>query len=157
LRPRIEAFMASSNFVRPNFLLIEPPPEQQAVTTRRLAMQMAKFNVLPAESVAEGFAILKKFPNLDAIVLHPDAPGADDTAAIKELKSINDSRLLIAIGERSGLSHADHYVPDDAPNDELVELLRRLFGDPRGKLLSSARPTRETISNLPLDVLVKRA
>src|SRR4051812_49504710 len=53
--------------MRPTFLLAEPEPEL-ALSSRKLVIETAKFNVITAHSWAEAREAFKKFPGVDAVI-----------------------------------------------------------------------------------------
>jgi len=116
--------------VRPTFIVAEPEPEQ-ALSSRKLLLETFKFNVVTAHSVEETLDMVKCFPRSDALIVHCRLPQFDAEKVIKTVKNNAPEMPIIALcpTERE-LKWADHIVHSHHPQ-ELLELVQRLFGDPR--------------------------
>jgi len=116
--------------VRPAFIVAEPEPEQ-ALSTRKLLLETFKFNVITAHSVAETTELVRLFPNANALIVHCGLPHFDSAEAIKTVRATLPSLPVIALTptERE-LKWADYVVQSHRPQ-ELLDLVQRLFGDPR--------------------------
>jgi len=109
---------------RPALLVAETEPAQ-ALSLRKLVLETAKFNVLTAHSTAEALEIFGLFPNIDAAVLaHGDNLDCGEIA--RKIKAVTNKLPLIGIR----CDGVDYVVPSFDP-EELVQLLRKLLGDPR--------------------------
>jgi DNA-binding response OmpR family regulator len=116
---------------RPTLLIGEPEPAH-ALSARKLVLETAKFNVITAHSGRETLDLLKKFPNSDAVIVHSelqDVKASDIFAKVREADKQKPTILLMSGAARSP-AHADHILPSDEP-ENLLQLLRNLFGDPR--------------------------
>ncbi|HTV64296.1 MAG TPA: hypothetical protein VMD98_01765 [Bryocella sp.] len=115
---------------RPAFIVAEPEPEQ-ALSSRKLLLETFKFNVITAHSVRETLEMVELFPNSDALIVHCGLAGFNAAEAIKEVRSRAPEMPIIALTptERE-LKWADHIVRSHHPQ-ELLDLVHRLFGDPR--------------------------
>jgi DNA-binding response OmpR family regulator len=109
---------------RPTLLVAEPEPPQ-ALSVRKLVLETAKFNVLTAHSTEEGIALFHRFPGIDAAVL-VRGEGIDCELIAKQIKAT--SLAIPIIGIRCEI--VDYTIPSFEP-EQLLELLRRLLGDPR--------------------------
>ncbi len=116
--------------VRPSFIVAEPEPEQ-ALSSRKLVLETFKFNVITAHSVGETLEMVELFPNCDALIVHCGLPDFDGGEAIKAVRKVSPKMPIIALTptERE-LKWADHVVHSHHPQ-ELLDLVQRLFGDPR--------------------------
>ena len=114
---------------RPTLLIAEPEPNE-ALSVRKLVMETAKFNVITAYSSQEAVELLHRFPNVDAIAVVADIK--DCEKALKAAKSTNASMPAIVLSAKPSYrcSPAEHHISSHEP-EELLELLRSLFGDPR--------------------------
>ena len=116
--------------VRPAFIVAEPEPEQ-AISTRKLLLETFKFNVITAHSVSETLELVRLFPNANALIVHCGLPNFDSADAIEAVRTTSPKLPIIALTptERE-LKWADHIVHSHHPQ-ELLNLVQRLFGDPR--------------------------
>ncbi len=120
----------SKSVVRPSFIVAEPEPEQ-ALSSRKLLLETFKFNVLTAHSVRETLEMVELFPSCDALIVHCGLPQFDGGEAIKTVRKVSPKMPIIALTptERE-FKWADHVVHSHHPQ-ELLDLVQRLFGDPR--------------------------
>jgi len=121
-----------ADMVRPALLVAEPEPPD-GLSTRKLVLETAKFNVLTAHSTQEAVELYGSFPGISAVVMvacrevncgaiiqavrHADPPGTVP---------------IIALSPRIGFlcEDADYTLPSRDPGP-LLELARKLLGDPR--------------------------
>lgn len=114
---------------RPVFIIAEPEPEQ-ALSVRKLVIETAKFNVITAHSAEELRESVELFPNASAVILHSGI-GGNMPSMIRHVRNTMPGTPVITLSPSdNGSRLADHTVSSHDPQ-ELVELLRRLFGDPR--------------------------
>lgn len=115
---------------RPTFLMAEPEPEQ-AISARKLVLETAKFNVITAHSAREATELCQRFPDIDALIIHGSLQG-DCAKVVAQFKRGNESKpaILLAPSSSTSCDGADHNISSHSP-EELLRLLRQLFGDPR--------------------------
>ena len=98
------------------------------ISTRKLVIETAKFNVITAYSSHEGMETLERFPNVDAVVLNSgnrDIPCAELVAAIKKMLP----KLPVVVTSDSGQDDCgmgNHSVRTFEPAS-LLETLRGIF------------------------------
>jgi hypothetical protein len=115
---------------RPAFLLAEPE-NPQALSTRKLVVETAKFNVLTSHSATETFDALRVYPNVTAVVLVQGLPGMDPRDVARKIKAARPDLTLIYLSPNMNIcQQADHNLTSHEPQ-ALVDLLRAQFGDPR--------------------------
>jgi len=112
--------------MRPIFLVVDPP-DPEALSTRKLVLESAKFNVLTAFSLAEAKEILDLVP-LQAAIFHERA---FDEGRVQEIVNGLRGQLprtpIIVLSPRPGeIDGADHVLSSHDPI-ELVRLLRKMF------------------------------
>ena len=112
--------------VRPCFLVVDIE-HVGSISTRKLVIETAKLNVVTAYSGAEAIETLKKYPNLDGVVV--DA-GVKDIACDEILRQLKDLRAdipVIVIGgpRASHCSSADYYLDSFEPR-KLLDLIQSL-------------------------------
>ena len=114
---------------RPIFIIAEPEPEQ-ALSVRKLVIETAKFNVITAHSAKELLESVRLFPNATAIIIHSGIRG-NMASMIKQVRELMPGKPVITLSPSASAARmADHSVNSHDPQ-ELVDLLRSLFGDPR--------------------------
>jgi DNA-binding response OmpR family regulator len=112
--------------VRPCFLVIDRE-FPGSISTRKLVIETAKFNVLTAYSGKEALQLFKRFPAIDGVVLDgglDDVPADDLT---QELKSLQPKIPVIVISApgSDGCPAADFQLESFNPA-KLLEILRGL-------------------------------
>lgn len=115
---------------RPTFLVAEKE-SGAALSTRKLVLETAKFNVITAHTVKEASEFFRVAPGLySAVILSSDLPGALRFA--KEVKEEQPQMPIISMSPNrsTSLKGSDHHVSSHEP-ETLAELCRELFGDPR--------------------------
>lgn len=119
--------------VRPTFIVAEPEPEQ-ALSSRKLLLETFKYNVITAHSVEETLAQLDLFPAVNALILHATITGANSEDVISTVKDSNPDLIVIALTPDATrmFRKADHVVHTHDPQ-ALLDLVQKLFGDPRKK------------------------
>lgn len=116
--------------IRPTFIVAEPEPDQ-ALSARKLLLESFKFNVITAHSVEETVELVRTFPKVDALVIHCNLPNFDSAEAIKNVKDTVPKLTIIALTPTDQeLRWADYVVHSHEP-EGLLELVHKLFGDPR--------------------------
>ncbi len=112
--------------VRPCFLVIDRE-FASSISTRKLVIETAKFNVITAYSSVEAIDTLRRFPAVSGVVMDAnlvDMPCDDLAAALKE---IQPKLAIVAISGPGGshCSRADFHLDTFAPV-ALLELLKKL-------------------------------
>lgn len=125
----IHSYMAKGER-RPVFIIAEPEPEQ-ALSARKLVIETAKFNVITAHSVEELFTSIQDFPAAEAIVLHIALAKGGLDKLVKRVRLVLPSTPIILISPSTSSSRVIDYAVSSHDPQELVQLLRELFGDPR--------------------------
>lgn len=114
---------------RPTLLIVEPEPNE-ALSVRKLVVETAKFNVITAYSTEEADELVQRFPKVDAMVVVAEIK--DCERAVTAAKAINASLPVIVLSANRNYrcGDAEYHLSSHEP-DELVNVLRALFGDPR--------------------------
>jgi response regulator RpfG family c-di-GMP phosphodiesterase len=112
--------------IRPCFLIIDKE-YSGSISSRKLVIETAKFNVITAYSGAEAIETLALFPAVNGIVL--DAGITDIPAAelCKTLKGMAPSVPIVLIGRpgKERAPEADHYVESFDPT-AVLSLLKSI-------------------------------
>jgi FixJ family two-component response regulator len=82
--------------VRPCFLVIDRE-HPGAISTRKLVIETAKFNVLTSYSSAEAIATLKKFPGVEGAVVDAGMDDMHCSDLVRGLREIRPDLPIIAI------------------------------------------------------------
>jgi DNA-binding NtrC family response regulator len=112
--------------VRPCFLVIDRE-FPGSISTRKLVLETAKFNVITAYSADEAIETLRAFPAIHGAVIDADIYGTTCEALTKTLKEIKPGLPIIAIcgpGDND-CSGADYQVESLDPR-KLLETLQKL-------------------------------
>jgi DNA-binding NtrC family response regulator len=129
---------------RPTVLIVEPDPGA-ALSTRKLVIETAKFNVLTAHSATEGAELFRLFPAIDAVIVTTSVSEQAAGDLLQTVKQINPAMttVLISHSQVHLPQGADYHSPSFEP-EQLVSLLRSLFGDPRAPFVKTgAAATRQ--------------
>ncbi len=111
--------------------MAEPEPPE-SISARKLVLETAKFNVLTAYSGREAMQLLEAFPNISAFILHSGLQDMACEELIRAAKKRKAEMPVVLLATHHGVSDdgADYRVTSHSP-EELLGLLRDLFGDPR--------------------------
>lgn len=112
--------------IRPCFLVIDKE-FAGSISTRKLVIETAKFNVITAYSGSEAIATLERFPAVNGIVLDAGVSDIPLSELCKTLKKMQPAVPLVLVG-RPGVQQtqdADHYVDSFDPT-QVLKLLRSL-------------------------------
>jgi CheY-like chemotaxis protein len=113
--------------VRPCFLVIDRE-FPGSISTRKLVIETAKFNVITSYSAQEALETLKTFPAMHGVVLDSEVAGMPCESLVNGLKSINATIPIIAVcgpGDHP-CTNADYQLESFEPR-VLLELLRKLL------------------------------
>jgi CheY-like chemotaxis protein len=112
--------------VRPCFLVIDRE-FPGSISTRKLVIETAKFNVLTAYSGKEALDTFKRFPAVDGVVLDGGIDDISPEELTDELKSIQPKIpvIVIAVPGFDGCPKADFQLESFSPA-KLLEILRGL-------------------------------
>jgi CheY-like chemotaxis protein len=112
--------------IRPCFLVVDQE-HSGSISTRKLIIETAKFNVITAYSGAEAIQTLKKFPAMDGVVIDAGIADVPCSEAVKQLKAIQRNVIIVAVGRigHDPCAGADHYLESFDPA-KLLKLLQRL-------------------------------
>jgi response regulator RpfG family c-di-GMP phosphodiesterase len=112
--------------IRPCFLVVDQE-HSGSISTRKLVIETAKFNVITAYTGAEAIQTLNKFPAIDAVVLDASIRDLPCSDVVKQLKQIQPLMTIIVVGS---LGHdfctgADQYLETFDPA-KLLKVLQKL-------------------------------
>jgi DNA-binding response OmpR family regulator len=112
--------------IRPCFLIVDRE-YPGAISTRKLVIETAKFNVLTAYSSEEALVTLRRFPKVDGIVM--DAPMGDKPCAelVKQLREIEPDVPIVITSDRGYVDcgPVEHHLENFEPR-KLLSVLQTL-------------------------------
>jgi DNA-binding response OmpR family regulator len=114
---------------RPTILMVEPEPAE-ALSVRKLVVETAKFNVLTAYSAEEGDRLLQKFPKVEALVIVAEINNCEEAVNAARARRKSLPVIVLSANRNYRCSNAEYHASSHEP-EELLGLLRSLFGDPR--------------------------
>jgi response regulator RpfG family c-di-GMP phosphodiesterase len=85
------AVLGCEIMIRPCFLVVDQE-HSGSISTRKLVIETAKFNVITAYSGAEALETLNKFPGVDAVVLDAGVRDIPCTALVKQISNVSLAR-----------------------------------------------------------------
>ena len=112
--------------IRPCYLVIDRETSS-GISTRKLIIETAKFNVITAYSSKEAIETLKKYPSLDGVVLDAgmeDMPAEELMASLKQLQP-KITVILVCTPRSAPCQGADHTLESFDPR-RLLALLEKL-------------------------------
>jgi DNA-binding NtrC family response regulator len=110
--------------VRPCYIVVDPE-HSGSISTRKLVIESAKFNVITAYSGTEAIETVARFPAVDGIVCNSelrDMPVPDLVSAVKQQ---NPRMPFIIVGPLYLPGEADFHVPSFDP-ENLLQILKQL-------------------------------
>ncbi|HEV2274617.1 MAG TPA: response regulator [Acidobacteriaceae bacterium] len=112
--------------VRPCFLVIDRE-FPGSISTRKLVIETAKFNVITAYSGAEALETLARFPKMNGVVLDADMQDISCERLVQELKAIAPSIRIVVISApgTNWCEGADHHLESLNPR-LLLSTLQKL-------------------------------
>ena len=111
---------------RPCFLVIDRE-FPGSISTRKLVIETAKFNVLTAYSGKEALEIFNRFPAVNGIVLDGGLDDLSPSEVTREVKRIQSNMPVVVIATPGfvGCPEADYQLESFDPA-KLLEILRNL-------------------------------
>ena len=108
------------------------PEALENISVRKLVLETAKFNVITAHTAKECLELLKKFPQIEAVIIQSDLNGITCEQAVRQIKDHSPQMRVVVLGTTDGYrcKGADDSITSHDP-EALLNLLRAKFGDPR--------------------------
>ena len=120
--------------LRPCFLVVDPE-HSGAISTRKLVLETAKYNVITAYSCDEAAAELERFPRVDGVIMNGNMPGDSPLNFLEGLRQRHAQVKLLLVGDHGRYGEfADRTVPGFMPA-ELLLALREMFPAQNARLL----------------------
>lgn len=112
--------------LRPCFLVVDRE-QFGSISTRKLVIETAKFNVITAYSYAEAMEALERFPNVDGVVLDAAIKNGSCTELVATMKQLRPEMPIIVVGSserhpcESPTMHLETFDPK-----QLLDVLKQL-------------------------------
>ena len=120
-------------FIRPCLLVVDRE-FAGSISTRKLVLETAKFNVITAYGYKEAVATLERYPALQAVVVSADRSG-ESQAFLKYVTKTHPGVRRVMTGlSTDGEDLVDRRVESYSP-DQLLNALRELFPEPAAKIM----------------------
>jgi DNA-binding NtrC family response regulator len=115
--------------IRPCFLVIDRE-FPGSISTRKLVIETAKFNVLTAYSGDEALGIFDRFPAVDGVILDAGIEDVPCAEVVQRIKAKQPKLPVIIIGAPGGgnCPEADFWLESFQPT-KLLDALRKLNPD----------------------------
>jgi DNA-binding response OmpR family regulator len=133
--------------IRPCFLVVDRE-FPGSISTRKLVIETAKFNVITAYSGAEAVETFTRFPALSGVVLDTGLEDMSCSEVAKKIKKVRHEVPIIAIGAPGSTecTDADFHLESFEPA-KLLETLKRLKPEASAEIeLQNEKLSRETLS-----------
>ena len=111
--------------LRPCFLVVDPE-FAGSISTRKLVLETAKFNVITAYSYPEAVALLELFPNVHGVVVSADRRGEAEAFLTLVRDRYPGIKRVLTGDTGSNEVLADRSVENFSP-DKLLKTLREMF------------------------------
>jgi DNA-binding NtrC family response regulator len=110
--------------LRPCFLVVDRE-FSSGISSRKLVIETAKFNVITAYSAEEALETLAAYPAVNGAVVDEHTVGLDCADLVARLKQIKPSLPIITVGGQEECGAADYRVQSFNPA-KLLEVLQKL-------------------------------
>jgi DNA-binding response OmpR family regulator len=112
--------------LRPCFLVVDRE-FPGTISTRKLVLETAKFNVITAYSAAEAVETLEAFPSIHGIVLDADIRDITCDDLVTTFRQIKPGIAVVAIsGPGCHGCHGADYLLESFDPRELLQILRKM-------------------------------
>jgi response regulator RpfG family c-di-GMP phosphodiesterase len=112
---------------RPCFLVVDQE-HASSLSTRKLVLETAKYNVITAYSAKESVELLRRFPAVDGAIVDSTVDDIPCDELAKVLKTVQPNLRVIAICPpgRGYCESADYMVPSFQPAS-LLEMMKKIY------------------------------
>lgn len=104
-------------------LLMIEPEQPEALSARKLVVETAKHNALTAYDTKVGIELLRRFPNVDAVLVHSHCIEKHPRVLAEIRKIIPRKPLVVASPGRNDNPPEADFVVDSHRPDTMVQLL----------------------------------
>ncbi len=112
--------------IRPCFLVVDHE-YPGSISTRKLVIETAKFNVITAYSSQEALATFERFPKVHGIVLNAEMDGMSCEQLVQSLRALSANVPIVVTSLRQQRHCGpDEYHVDSYDPEQLLTLLKKL-------------------------------
>ena len=113
---------------RTTVLMIEPQ-QPESISVRKLVIETAKHNVITAYGGGEGLSLFRKFPRVDAVVVHAGITDLPCSKVAAEVREQRPEVPIFVLAPNTGFPclPADHIISSHDPG-ALLHALEHLNG-----------------------------
>ena len=118
----------SSPHLRLTALMIEVE-QPEGLSSRKLVLETAKHNVLTAYDGPTGLEMMRRFPNIDVVIMHRKLQGMPFEELVRAIKEIRKDVRIIALSpnREAQIDDVDYVLSSHDPQ-ALLQLLAKEFG-----------------------------
>ena len=108
--------------------LIVEVEQPEGISTRKLVLETARHNVLTAYSGEGGLELMRRFPNVDVVIVHTEIRDIPFEEVVRQLRQIRPGIRVIALAPtgEANPDYADFVVLSHQPQ-ALLQLLATEF------------------------------
>ena len=108
-------------------ILMMETEQPEGLSARKLVVETAKHNVLTAYHAGRGLELLRRFPAVDAVLVHSGLLADEDDLLAQVREITPNAAIIVACPSPSAIfPGADHVIESHRPQ-ELLDLLARDF------------------------------
>ena len=103
--------------------------QPEGLSARKLVLETSKHNVITAYSGKAGVQLFRRFPDVDAVVVHVDVADQPFDSVVRQIREIRPDVAIIAlspVGEPN-LPGVDYVIPSHEPQ-AILRVLAKHFG-----------------------------
>ena len=103
--------------------------QPEGLSARKLVLETAKHNVITAYSGSSGIELFRRFPNVDAVVVHVDLSDMSFETAVQQVRQIRPDIPIVALSPIPGLAleGVDYVIPSHEPQAILKVLADHFY------------------------------
>ncbi|MEO6965477.1 MAG: response regulator [Acidobacteriaceae bacterium] len=91
--------------------------QPEGLSARKLVLETSKHNVITAYSGKAGIQLFRRFPDMDAVVIHVDVSDMPFEEVVRQLREIRPNVPLIALSPVGavGIPGVEYVIPSHEP------------------------------------------
>ena len=91
--------------------------QPEGLSARKLVLETSKHNVITAYSGKSGVQLFRRFPDVDAVVVHVDVSNPDFDEVVRQIREVRPTIPIIALSPigSQALGGVDYVIPSHEP------------------------------------------